>query len=238
MADTVTNSFEVPKIKGLENYRGNKYFPGAYQTIINNIPPHSTYVEPFVGSGAIVLLKKPADHTVVNDIDSGVTVKWNCKRSNHFKIKNLSAVKLLSSVLQQNTDTFVYMDPPYIIDSRFSGKAIYKFEMTVSDHEELLSMILKAKCNCMISTYENELYTHMLQSWRSVRYRARVHKHTATEVLFCNFSEPTVLHDYRYLGSNCWDRQRIKRKIHRHVQRLMSLPAVERNAILYTLSKI
>ncbi len=222
----------------IKGYRGNKYFPGAYQTIINNIPPHDTYIEPFVGSGAIVNLKKPATHTVINDIDSGVTDKWICKISDNFEVWNLPAVRLLSSFLQSDKNTFVYMDPPYLIDCRFSGKPIYKFEMSVSDHEILLSMAIKAKCNCMISTYKNDLYSDILKSWRTVRYQARVHKHTATEILYCNFPSITVLHDYRYLGTDCWDRQRIKRKIHRHVQRLLSLPAVERNAIINSISNL
>ncbi len=187
----------ITHIKGLENYKGNKYSPGAYQTIINNIPPHKIYIEPFAGSGAIAILKKPAGHTIINDIDTGVTDKWNCRGSENLQVLNLPAVKLLSSVGTMGTDTFIYMDPPYIIGSRFSGKAIYKHEMTVSDHQKLLSLVLTAKCNCMISTYKNDLYSDILKSWRTVKYQTRIHNHTATEILYCNFPVPTTLHDYR-----------------------------------------
>ena len=35
------------------------------------IPPHKTYVEPFVGSAAVFFGKEPADVSVLNDRDSG-----------------------------------------------------------------------------------------------------------------------------------------------------------------------
>lgn len=228
----------LPHIKGLENYPGNKYSLGVYQTIINNIPPHKTYIEPFVGSGAIALIKRPADLTVINDIDSGVIDKWNCMISDNFKILCSPAEKLLSSLITADKDTFVYMDPPYPLNSRFSKKKIYKSEMTLNDHKQLLSMVLTAKFNCMISSYPNDLYDITLKAWRKVKYNCRVHQNTATEILYCNFPEPTVLHDYSFIGYDCWDRQRIKRKIHRHVQKLLYLPAVERNAILTELLKL
>ena len=36
------------------------------------LPPHRIYVEPFVGSAAVLLAKRPAVHEVVNDIDGDV----------------------------------------------------------------------------------------------------------------------------------------------------------------------
>lgn len=42
-------------------YPGGKAAAGVYQRIINLMPPHSLYIEPFLGGGAIMKLKKPAD---------------------------------------------------------------------------------------------------------------------------------------------------------------------------------
>lgn len=39
--------------KPFETYFGGKAGSGTYQTIINQIPPHRVYIEPFVGGGAI-----------------------------------------------------------------------------------------------------------------------------------------------------------------------------------------
>jgi site-specific DNA-adenine methylase len=42
-------------------YIGGKSQAGVYQRIINLIPPHRVYVEPFLGGGAILRLKSPAE---------------------------------------------------------------------------------------------------------------------------------------------------------------------------------
>jgi DNA adenine methylase len=51
-------------------YPGGKLGAGVYHAIINQIPPHRLYVEPFVGGGAILLKKRPAERSVVYDLDA------------------------------------------------------------------------------------------------------------------------------------------------------------------------
>jgi DNA adenine methylase len=41
-------------------YPGGKNGAGVYQTIINLMPPHDVYIEPFLGGGAIMRQKRPA----------------------------------------------------------------------------------------------------------------------------------------------------------------------------------
>jgi hypothetical protein len=41
-------------------YPGGKAGAGVYQTIINLMPPHDVYIEPFLGGGAVMRLKRPA----------------------------------------------------------------------------------------------------------------------------------------------------------------------------------
>ncbi len=53
-----------------------------------------------------------------------------------------------------------------------------------------------------------------------------------------NYPQPEELHDYRYLGEDFVDRQRIHRKIQRHVDKLLGLPVLERNAILAALRSL
>jgi hypothetical protein len=54
-----------------------------------------------------------------------------------------------------------------------------------------------------------------------------------TEAIYMNYPEPVKLHDYKLLGTDCWDRQRIKRKIERFIKKLKALPVQERNAIVH-----
>ncbi len=47
-----------------------------------------------------------------------------------------------------------------------------------------------------------------------------------------NYPEPEALHEYGFLGNDSWERQRIARKVKRHVDRLRKLPPLERMAIV------
>lgn len=45
------------------------------KNILNLIPPHRVYVEPFVGAGHVFWAKEPSEVEVINDLDSGL-MKW------------------------------------------------------------------------------------------------------------------------------------------------------------------
>lgn len=53
-------------------------------------------------------------------------------------------------------DTFFYCDPPYLPLVRTSG--LYKHEMSLSDHKELIKVLLGIKGKALLSGYNNELY--------------------------------------------------------------------------------
>ena len=55
-------------------YPGGKDAEGVYQRIINLMPPHRVYIEPFVGGGAILRRKRPAESSTVIDQDEGVEI--------------------------------------------------------------------------------------------------------------------------------------------------------------------
>ena len=60
---------------------------------------------------------------------------------------------------------------------------------------------------------------------------------TATEWLWFNFPAPVALHDYRYLGEDFRERERIKRKKQRWVNRLHTMPTLERRALLNAIAE-
>jgi DNA adenine methylase len=51
-------------------YPGGKNGAGVYQAIINRMPPHSVYIEPFLGGGALMRLKRPAALNIGLDRDA------------------------------------------------------------------------------------------------------------------------------------------------------------------------
>ena len=50
------------------SYPGGK--ASVYQHIINQMPPHDTYIEPFLGGGAVLLNKRPARLNIGLDLDN------------------------------------------------------------------------------------------------------------------------------------------------------------------------
>ena len=57
-------------------------YPGSKWNIagqlVNLIPPHHSYVEPFFGSGAVLFNKPVSDIETINDLDSNVTNLFRC----------------------------------------------------------------------------------------------------------------------------------------------------------------
>jgi len=56
-----------------------------------------------------------------------------------------------------------YCDPPYMPDTRRDGN--YAFEMSVSDHEDLLLTLLDVKGKVALSGYPSDLYQDLLRDW-------------------------------------------------------------------------
>jgi hypothetical protein len=61
-------------------YPGGKSGAGVYQQIINQIPPHRVYIEPFLGRGAVLLHKRPAIVSIGIDSDTAVCNWWETGR--------------------------------------------------------------------------------------------------------------------------------------------------------------
>lgn len=219
-----------------KHYPGGKNVNGTYHKIINLIPPHNTYIEPFLGGGAILRNKRSAAHTVGNDIDPDVFRQWQSFQMDGFTLHNEDALQLLLAFMVDDRNTFVYLDPPYPFDARKTQTDIYDHESTDDLHERLLAMAVKATFNCMISTYPNKLYAEKLKDWECYEYKSITRGGNATELLYMNYPQPTELHDYQHLGKDCWDRQRIKRKIKRRIDTLAKLPILEQQAIMQGLS--
>jgi len=133
-----------------------------------------------------------------------------------------------------NQTCCVYCDPPYLRSVRSCKRDYYRREFaTEAEHESLLLALRKSNAKVMISGRPSTLYSTMLDYWRVVTYPTMDHRgHKVTECLWCNFPEPATLHDYRYVGSNYRERERIKRKKARWKARLLSMSILERAAIL------
>ncbi len=213
---------------GLMRYPGGKNSDGVYHKIINLMPPHQVYIEPFLGSGAILRRKSPA-HVNIGVDKLSLLKDW--KENENTKIIQGCGLEFLENYPFKGNE-LVYCDPPYLPETR-TNRPLYKNDMSETSHKRLLEVIRKLPCMVMVSGYESKLYLTNLKDWSHNTFKARTSGgRTVIEWLWFNFPEPTELHDYRFLGANLQERQRIKRKKERWIKRLKGLPTLEKHAIL------
>ena len=89
-------------------------------------------------------------------------------------------------------DTFFYLDPPYMPETRHGQKAdTYAHEMSAEDHEALLDALLKIEGMAMLSGYAAPLYEKKLKKWRREELRTKAHMSNSgqerTEVIWFNY---------------------------------------------------
>lgn len=218
-------------------YPGGKAGDGVYQTIINQMPPHRVYIEPFLGGGAVLLRKKPSIVSIGIDVNAAVTKAFEADIPG-LELWTTDAVQWLKTYRFEG-DELVYCDPPYLMSTRSCQRDYYEYEFASEDeHAALLDVLKSLRCYVMISGYWSDLYARELRDWRYIHYNARTRgSKTAREFLWMNYPEPFELHDYQYLGGDFRERERIKRKKERWAARLASMPALERYAILDVISQ-
>jgi len=217
------------------SYPGSKGQAGTWQRIIGQMPPHSTYVEPFFGSGQVFFRKRPAERNVIIDAEAGVIAKAD----DRIRVMNpRPAVRAIVGdaiselpKLALPDDAVVYCDPPYLL-STVQGRFYYDHVMTDGQHRQLLALLVRMKCLVILSGYPSEFYGAALQDWRCITFKQMTHGGLKTECLWCNFPEPTELHDWRYAGRNFRQRLSLKRLAARWLARLDAMPPLKRGYLL------
>lgn len=259
----------------MPSYPGGKNASGTYQTIINLIPPHTVYIEPFLGSGAILRQKKPAaisygierdratlEAAIVPATAAGMTLGffgswpagngdgirpaavWTAKGPDgcHYALATIGERAPRLCLYEGNGIDFlesypftgselVYCDPPYLRSERRKQGPMYRHEMTDVDHRRLLRCLRSLKASVIISGYSSPLYAAELKGWNAQSYQAMTRAGTAAEWLWYNYARPVRLHDYRYIGRDFRERERIKRRCTRWKQKWDRMPEIERQAL-------
>jgi DNA adenine methylase len=80
-------------------------------------------------------------------------------------IENLDWRKLIPKF--DGPDTFFYVDPPYLAETRSAGGKGYVHEMTTECHRQLAWMLQQVKGKVAISGYPSSLYEGLYSAWRS-----------------------------------------------------------------------
>ena len=211
------------------NYPGGK--GGVFHKLINLMPPHKIYIETHLGGGAIMRNKARARYNIGIEIDPRVIELWYQNEHMDFELIHDDAINYLKSYKFTGRE-LIYCDPPYLRETRKKRVRLYKYDYTEDQHIELLELIKSLPCMVMISGYESTLYKQYLKGWHTYCFQAFANHHMATEWIWLNYPIPPVeLHDYRYLGDNFRERERIKLRSKYWLTRLKKMPVLERNAL-------
>ena len=255
----------------MSTYPGGK--EACHQKLINLIPPHQIYVEPFLGGGAIMRKKRPAKLNIGVEVNEDVL--WltalkldpdpiiidtfnNTRAGQLFDGRNPDQLKKAESretvfafiignalpflswfPVRDDRETFIYCDPPYLRETRKSKAPLYKNEFwTEAEHLRLLDKLGNLDCNIMISGYKSDLYCDLLKGWHTYQFNQMTRGGgLAEEWVWMNYAPPTLLHDFSLLGDGFRERERIKRKKTRWVERFKKTDPQERAAILWALAE-
>lgn len=81
--------------------------------------------------------------------------------------------------------TCVYIDPPYVYETRGAGKPIYEHEMTDDDHRHIAEVLHQSKSMFMLSGYPSKLYDELYADWTCVTRKTQdVNAKAQTECLW------------------------------------------------------
>lgn len=105
-------------------------------------------------------------------------------------IESRPAIELIPKY--DGEDSFFYLDPPYLPETRHGNKAAtYAHEMTVDDHVALLDSIVQIQGKAMLSGYAAPLYDDKLKAWRREELKTKAHMANSgeerTEVIWFNY---------------------------------------------------
>lgn len=87
-------------------------------------------------------------------------------------ILDKNAIELIETF--NETDTLVYVDPPYLPETRESNN-VYKHEMTIDDHIALSDVLNGFKGKALVSGYPSRLYNKLYKSWKCEKKKMANH---------------------------------------------------------------
>lgn len=223
----------------LDCYPGNKGGSGVAERIIGQMPPHSLFVEGFAGSAVVFRRKMPARASVLIDEDPNVchALRRYTAGLADTAVECVCFLEWIRSFRWNLTPTtLVYLDPPYLRSVR--SKALYDFEFSSPEqHGKLIEAAKKMNCMVMISGYASPLYKKLLADWRTVEIPTMTHGGKRTEIVWCNFDPPELLHDSRFAGGDYRERENLKRKKKRWASKFAAMSRKERQAVAVALAE-
>lgn len=194
------------------------------------MPVHTVYIESHLGGGAVMRNKKPAAVNIGIDLDDRVIQRWQAELPHVCQLVHADATAYLEKYPFTGTE-LVYCDPPYVKATRRQAR-VYRHDLEDVDHRRLLDVLKALPCRVMLSGYDNSMYATSLMDWSKFTFSARTRVDSREECIWFNYEPPKNLHDGTHLGTTFRERQSIKRRNQRWLDRLDNMPSAERSHLL------
>lgn len=124
----------------------------------------------------------------ITDSIEAATARLRGSTTNMVQIEHMDALRLIERY--DNKDVLMYLDPPYVLSARKSGK-LYRHEMDDAAHIRLLELITRSKASIVLSGYRSELYDNALQGWhRFTTMSQTISTAMAEETIWLNYDPP------------------------------------------------
>ncbi|MFN8304046.1 MAG: hypothetical protein U0U46_16280 [Saprospiraceae bacterium] len=225
-------------------YFGGKGAAGVVHRIIQQVPRHDVFVSGFLGQCAVLRHIRPAARRIGVELDPAVIALWTAARCPDgappagLEIVPGDFLTLDLPELWQPS-TFVYLDPPYLHETR-SSRTRYRFELTTAQHRQLLDKVRALPCRVALSCYDSGLYRAALVGWRRIQFPSQSRGGPRLETLYLNYPEPAPddLHDPRFSGDNFRAREKSKRRLDTIFRKIGNLTGTEQAALLDRLAHL
>lgn len=238
-----TPRFNLP---GLPSYFGGKGSAATVRRLINILPPHDIYVEPFLGSGRLLRHKAPA--TIASfgmETDPDLCAKWCEFAPPDVNVLNVDALRSLEPLLRDliaagavAARVLTYCDPPYLLHTRKNPKEIYHREWSPRDHIAFLLLARRLPGNVIVSHLPCPEYADALSDWHTFTFENMTRRGLQTEQVWCNYQPGHVLHEYTFVGESFREREQLKRQKAIIVRRFKALPPAARIATIELLQQL
>lgn len=237
MQPTGSPRFNLP---GFPSYFGGKGAPATVRRIINLLPPHAVYIEPFLGSGRVMRHKRPALRASIGfEVDPALCEAWRAAAPPDVHVVQADALEHLERFVCQlyarglaPSELVVYCDPPYLLHTRRDGAPVYHREWGDEEHMRFLLLVMRLTCRVIVSHLPCEEYATALHAWHTFTFQNATRRGLQTEQVWCNFPPGPELHEFTFIGKDFRERERIKRQLAIVRRRFEALPLPARLALL------
>lgn len=220
------------------SYYGGKGQGGTLRQLINVIPPHDYYVEPFLGRGRLFEAKRPAGRWSYGfELDPRLVAGWKARCRMDLIVEQRDGLQALRELLDRWSAegvpperVVVYCDPPYLMHTRRWKVPVYHREWSEEDHIAFLAMLPALKARVIVSHLPCEEYATALSAWHTFTFNNKTRKGVQLEQVWTNYRPGADLHEYTYVGNTFRERERIKRQLAILCKRFDALPPAARIA--------